>query len=281
MSKVLVGGVQVEPRPTVEETLKRFVELIDEAGRLRFSALCLNDYLLSWPPDPERSRDHIAKEAELIPGPTIDVLARKAKEYGMLICSGSMIEKDKEGRYYNSSTLIGPDGKIIGVHRKLQLLNGGLKLEKDSGISPGTEPHKVYDTPLGKISIIIDTEAYNLKFIEDLVSKGPKLIFWPLSWTVRVTMASYGDQQVTARYMAKKAKAYVISTNKVGLRKSPSGYTWATQITSQNLIDQTPLTQVLYPGGSIIVSKSGSIIGAAEDYMDGIAITAIDNKELR
>jgi len=280
MTKLLLGAIQVQPRPTKEETLNSLLKLIDEAGRLNVSAVCLNDYVLSWPPDPEKSHSYVVEQAETIPGPTIDALARKAKEHGMLICSGSLIEKDKD-RYYVSSTLLGQDGEIIGQHRKIHLFNGGLKFEKGSGITTGTEAAKVYDTPLGKIGVLIDTESYDRKIIDDLCAKGPKLIFWPVSWTVRVTLASFGDLQITARSMSRQAKAYVISTNKLGLRQTHSSYTWgALRPDSKSLIDLTHVNQVLYPGGSIIVSKSGTIIGAAEDFKDDIAVAAVDKDEL-
>jgi omega-amidase len=282
MSKIIVAGIQVEPRATKEETLNRFVQLIDQAGRLKVKAVCLNDYLLYWPPDPERSRNFVAGEAESIPGPTVGVLARKAKEHEMLICSGSIMEK-VESNYYVTSVLIDTDGEIVGIHRKTHLLNGGLKLEKDSGITQATETRRVYDTQAGKIGIVIDVESYDPKIISELSREGAKLIFWPISWTVRIAMASFGDQYVTARYIAKEAEAYVVSTNKVGLRKAPAGYKWVSQgvTDSNNLIDRTPLVQVLYSGGSIIVSKTGTVIGAAENYRDDLAIAAIDEDQLR
>lgn len=280
MTKILVGAIQVQPRVTKEETMKHVLEMVDEAGRLNVSAVCLNDYVSFWPPDPENAYDYVVKQAETIPGPTIDALAQKAKEHEMLICSGSLIERD-DAKYYVSSTLIGQDGKIIGSHRKLNLFNGGLKFEKDSGISAGTEPAKVYATPLGKVGILLDTECYARKTVDDLCGKGPKLIFCPVSWTVRVTMASFGDLQVTARSLAKQVGGYVVATNKIGLRQTHSTYTWGGQRPdSKSPIDLTHVSQVVYTGGSIIVSNTGAIIGAAEEFKDGIAVAAINKDDL-
>lgn len=280
MTKILVGAIQVQPRLTKEESMKYLLEMIDEAGRLKMSAICLNDYVLSWAPDPEHTQDYVAKEAEAIPGPTIDTLARKAKEYEMLICSGSLIERDND-KYYVTSTLIGEDGKIIGSHRKMNLLNGGLKFEKGSGITAGTEPAKVYSTSLGKVGILLDTESYVRKCIDDLCANGPKVIFWPVSWTVRVNVGAWGDLQTYARSLGRQANAYVVATNKVGIRGTHKTYTWgALRPHSKSPIDLTHVSQVIYPGGSNIVSKTGNILAIAEEFQDSIAVAAIDKNEL-
>ena len=282
MNSILLAGIQVQPRETKQETLQRTLEFVDNAGRLKVSVASLNDYFLSWPPDPEKSHEYVAAQAEPIPGPSINALQSKAKEYGMMICSGSIIEKDAAGKYYVSAVIIGKDGGVIAVHRKTELFNGGLKFERDSGISAGTPDARAYDTPLGKMGIILDTEVYNRNIIEEVIRQHPKLVFWPVSWTVRVTISAFGDHQITARYISRQSKAYVISTNKVGLRRTHSKYNWAAlRPESRSLIDLEHVNQVLYPGGTVIVSKSGTVIGAAEEFQDGMAVASIDLNELK
>lgn len=55
-----------------------------------------------------------------VPGPETDALARAAREAGTYLVIG-INERDKEyaARMYNSILYIGPDGNILGVHRKI------------------------------------------------------------------------------------------------------------------------------------------------------------------
>ena len=65
-------------------------------------------------------------------GPTTNLLAEKAKRYGMTII-GSIYEKAGE-RYYNSSPVIGPDGRIVGKYWKTHLFDAPNRSDIPSGI---------------------------------------------------------------------------------------------------------------------------------------------------
>lgn len=60
---------------------------------------------------------------EPIPGPQSDKWAALAKEYGIYFIPGSMGEWDenisKEGPYYNTAPVYGPDGRLVTKYRKM------------------------------------------------------------------------------------------------------------------------------------------------------------------
>ncbi|MCG8354705.1 MAG: carbon-nitrogen hydrolase family protein, partial [Kiloniellales bacterium] len=60
--------------------------------------------------------------AETIPGPVTDLLAEKARRYGMYV-AGSMYEHGGGEIYYNALPLISPEGEIIGLYRKTHLFD--------------------------------------------------------------------------------------------------------------------------------------------------------------
>ena len=55
--------------------------------------------------------------AEPIPGPTIDRMRDVARETGTVLLA-RIFERAPDGRFFNSATVIGPDGQLIGEYRK-------------------------------------------------------------------------------------------------------------------------------------------------------------------
>ena len=58
--------------------------------------------------------------AESIPGPTTHLLAREAKEYGIVIIA-SLFEKRSSGIYHNTTAVIDADGTYLGKYRKMHI----------------------------------------------------------------------------------------------------------------------------------------------------------------
>jgi predicted amidohydrolase len=80
---------------------------------------------------------------EEIPGPTTDALAKISKKYRMYIAANY---HEREGsKAYNTTVLIGRDGRIAGKYRKVHLPAG-----EHWPITPGTE-YPVYKTDIGMV----------------------------------------------------------------------------------------------------------------------------------
>ena len=79
------------------------------------------------------SDETIYKEiAEPIPGPVTEMLAEKARRYGMYV-AGSIYEHAGGDTYYNSLPLISPEGEILGIYRKTHLFDAPNRVD----IPPG------------------------------------------------------------------------------------------------------------------------------------------------
>lgn len=78
------------------------------------------------------------KRAVTIPGPEIDQLGEIAKEYGLYICGGGVVEEVKEfsGRWFNTNFIVGPCGNVVLKYHKWHI-NASLGL--------GTSPHDMFD----------------------------------------------------------------------------------------------------------------------------------------
>ena len=89
------------------------------------------------------------------PGPTTEAFERECARLGHPRVTG-LLERDGD-TLYNAAILVGPDG-LIGSYRKTHLPFLGV----DRFVMPGDEL-KVFDTPLGRIGLII---CYDLRFPE-------------------------------------------------------------------------------------------------------------------
>ncbi len=112
-------------------------------------------------------------EAETIPGPTTDAIAKIARQYRMyVICP--IYERADENQY-NAAVLIDRHGEITGVYRKVFVFWG-------EGLSPSSEGVKVFDTDFGRISILT---CFDLNFAElwhEADALDAEIVFWPSAY---------------------------------------------------------------------------------------------------
>jgi predicted amidohydrolase len=113
--------------------------------------------------------------ADEIPGKVTDELSKIAIEHGFyLICGVDEHGKGNEyNRIYDSAVLIDPNGKLVGVYRKVHLW-----AEERTFFTSG-ESFPVFKTKFCTIGIGI---CYDLEFPEStrmMARKGAKLVFFP------------------------------------------------------------------------------------------------------
>lgn len=108
---------------------------------------------------------------EKIPGgPWFKKLAALTAELEIHLLAG-MLEADGEHRY-NTTVLIGPDGKLIGKYRKQHL---GHELERNT---PGKQP-RVFDTPHGKIGVMICADRRFPEIVTPICAEGADFLLCP------------------------------------------------------------------------------------------------------
>lgn len=118
---------------------------------------------------------------EMDNSPTLNAICKAAKKQETYILAGSIPEKH-DGKTYNSSFFINPEGEIIGVHRKIHLFDidvpDAISFKESQTLTAGNNV-TVIDTELGKIGICI---CYDIRFPELLrlmALEGAELIIVP------------------------------------------------------------------------------------------------------
>jgi apolipoprotein N-acyltransferase len=92
---------------------------------------------------------------------------------GNLYLVVGFLEKAKEGSY-NAAAIFSPNGDLIGVTRKTNVIAEELK----RGILPNDEEPKVFDTQYGKVGMAIGYDDRNDKIFSALRRNGAQLIFY-------------------------------------------------------------------------------------------------------
>jgi predicted amidohydrolase len=119
---------------------------------------------------------HCACFPELYPRVGEDELRGAARRLGLHVVAG-LIEGTRE-RWYNTGTIIGPDGRIIGRQRK----NFPTQGEIDGGVVPGRGT-QVFDTAVGRLGIVICSDfAFFTDGVRSLVDGGVDIVFNPSWW---------------------------------------------------------------------------------------------------
>lgn len=156
-------------------------------------------------------------QAEPLQGPTLAALSAWAGRLGVTLLGGSFCQRDPASdKAFNTSCLIGPDGQLLAVYRKMHLfdidLPGRVTFQESRWLARG-DCVAVTQTPLGRLGQAI---CYDLRFsplFNRLADLGAELIGIPSAFT----MATGRDHWlVLLRARAIENQAYVVAPNQCG-----------------------------------------------------------------
>jgi predicted amidohydrolase len=125
--------------------------------------------------------------SEGLDGDLVEWISSLARELDVHLLAGSIPEKIRRSpRIYNTSILFGPDGKRLGLYRKIHLfdinIRGGAVFMESKTVAPGSDP-VVLDTDLGRLGLSV---CYDLRFPElyrRLAIMGAQVLFVPSAFT--------------------------------------------------------------------------------------------------
>ena len=116
MGIIKVGLVQMSCVADKQENFDKAITKIKEAALRGAQIVCLQELFMSlYFCDTEDYNNF--KLAEIIPGPSTDILSILAKELQIVIIA-SLFEKRAQGLYHNTSAVIDVDGTYLGKYRK-------------------------------------------------------------------------------------------------------------------------------------------------------------------
>ena len=194
-----------------------------------------------------------------MPGPATDFLGNVARRHHVHVVIG-VVERDG-GTLYCTVLFFGPDGTLLGKHRKL-MPTAAERLVWGFGDGSTME---VIETPIGKIGAAICWENYMPLLRMHLYAQGIQLYCAP-------TADDRETWQATVRHIALEGRCFVLGCNQFARRGDyPDDYP-AVQ-------GRDPET-VMLRGGSCIIDPLGRVLAGPLFDAPGILSAELDLNEV-
>jgi nitrilase len=271
MQPVTVAAVQATPVILDRAaTIEKACDLIAEAARNGARLVVFPEAFVptypdwAWAVPPSNHAVLDALYAELldqsvtVSSPATDRLGKAAAAAGAYVVIG-INERNasaSNGSLYNSLLYFGPDGRILGTHRKL-VPTGAERLIWAQGDGSTLD---VYDTPFGRLSGLICWENYM-----------PLARYSLFAWGTQIYIAATWDRGEpwlsTLRHIAKEGRVYVIGC----------GMPMRTSDAPERLRQLYAADQDWINGGdSAIVDPNGFFVAGPLHKAEGILYATLD-----
>lgn len=158
-----VGIVQMRSTDDLAANLAAAEAQVDEAARAGASWIALPENFAYL-----RREGTPFPCAQGLEGEILTTAASWAKRHDIWLLAGTFPEAASDGRVYNTSVLISPEGAQAAVYRKIHLFDvdlreqGGDPYQESATIVPGSEP-VLADPPFGRVGLSV---CYDLRFPE-------------------------------------------------------------------------------------------------------------------
>jgi len=156
--------------------MHKIAQKITAAAEQGAQIICLQElYRTRYFPQQENS--DAAALAESIPGESTQLFASIAKKFGVVIIA-PLFERGDDGEFYNSAAVIGVDGEVMGKYRKIHVPQDPYFYEKNY-FQQGKESFKVFDTPYGRIGVLICYDQWFPEAARIGTLLGAEILFYP------------------------------------------------------------------------------------------------------
>jgi N-carbamoylputrescine amidase len=214
-----VGLVQMSCGPDPEQNLKHAIEMVRDAAAQGARVICLPELFLTQY-FCQREDAALFDLAEPVPGPTTKAIGEVARATGTTVIA-SIFERRAAGVYHNSAALLGTDGTLAGLYRKMHIPDDPLYYEKFY-FTPGDLGFKAFDTPVGKIGTLVCWDQWYPEGARLTAMQGAQVLFYPtaIGWHP-AEKQQFGEAQHDAWRTIQRAHAiangvYVAVVNRVG-----------------------------------------------------------------
>ena len=254
-----VAVVQAAPViMNMEETVKKAVTLIREAGEQKADLVVFPEAFIPAYPrglsygfivgsrtqEGREDWQRYYENSVPVPGQATDILGQAAQEAGVYLSMGVIEREADETSHtvYCTNVFWGPDGKLLGKHRKLKPTGSERLIWGEGDGSTLT----VLDTPYGKMGSLICWENYMPLARAAMYAKGTTIYIAP-------TADSREEWQCTVRHIALEGRCFVIGCNQY-VEKSM----YPTDLKYYKDLESQP--EVMCTGGSCIVDPFGKYV---------------------
>ena len=279
MQKVKVAVVQAAPVLfNRKKTIDKACELIKEASSQNAELVLFPEaFIPAYPrgltfgtvvgsrtPEGRQTWERYWENSIEVPSPDTEILGAAAQEAEVFLAMG-VIERDSEysrGTLFCSLIYFGPDGQLLGKHRKLKPTAGERLIwgEGDGSTLP------VFQTKMGRVGGLICWENYMPLARMAMYSKGVELYLAP-------TADARDTWQATLRHIACEGRCFVLGCNQYVTKDMyPKDLAGIEELEAQ--------PNEICRGGSSIISPLGEVIAGPLYGKEGILYADLDLSEI-
>jgi deaminated glutathione amidase len=246
--EITAAAIQMSSTPNKGENFDTAERLIRSAWSSGASLIALPEL---W--NCHGLEDVYKENAEPVPGPTTEFLGGLARELGIYILGGSILEGDPQStKLHNTSTFFGPDGRMSAVYRKIHLFDvkaPDREYLESRTIAAGKE---IVTAKAGAATIGLSV-CYDVRFPELyrlLALRGAEVLAVPAAFTLQTGKDHW---ELLLRARAVENQTYVVAPAQWG-RKADGRWTY---------------------GRSTMVDPWGTVLSQCPDR-DGYALATLD-----
>jgi len=252
-------------------TLELVDELVDRAAAQGAQLVALPEAFVPGPPvwidavavgEDGEWHARLMRESVSVPGEACDQLGAAARRAGVVLVIGVNEREPHGGTIYNTVLTFGPDGSLVGRHRKLMPTHAERMVW---GMGDGSDL-RVLQTPAGRLGSLICWENYMPLACFHLYAQSAEI------W-VAPTLATAEFWVPTMRHIAREAGCFVIGIASV------MHADWL----PRELPDRDALCRYaadfdgwLLDGYSVIVDAAGAVLEGPLVHERGMLIAEVD-----
>ena len=170
-------------------------------------------------------------------GPEIQAFQAACRRLRLCACPNLYLRL-RDGKAYDASVMIDESGAVIGVSKMVHIAQARYFYEQDY-YAPSDDGFKVYDTPFGKIGVVICFDRHLPDGIRSCAQQGAELVIIP---TANLTDEPLELFEWEVRVQAFQNTVFVAMCNRVG----PEG-------------------ELTFAGESLLAAPSGDLLFKAGD----------------
>src|SRR5665213_886563 len=264
-TKYRIGLVQTSCAMDPNENLAKTEWRIREVAAQGAQVICTQELFRSQYFCREENHANFAL-AEPIPGPSTESLGALAAELGVVIVA-SLFERRAAGLYHNTVAVIGTDGSLLGMYRKMHIPDDPLYYEKFY-FTPGDLGFLNFDTPFGRIGVLVCWDQWYPEAARLAALAGANVLFYPtaIGWHP-AEKAEFGAAQLDAWKTIQRSHAiangvYVAAANRTGFEGPPTA--------------RPDDTGIEFWGSSFICDPFGQVIAGASTDKEEILTAECD-----
>jgi N-carbamoylputrescine amidase len=256
-----VGLVQTRVSDNLDDNLEKTAGFIKTAAQRGADVVCLQELFAQRYFAQTKSRKFF-ESAQPVPGPLSQFLADCAAANGIALIGGSIYERGKDEKFYNTSLIYGRRGELLGKYRKMHIPHDPNYYEQYY-FSPGNLGYVQVDTGSAKVAPLICYDQWYPEAARINAIQGAQLIFYPtaIGWFKELKR----DEPFSARRWEAAMRAhaslngiFVAAVNRVGREGD-----------------------LQFWGGSFVADPFGEVVARASSSKEAVLVAEIDLARIR